>query len=222
MITELMLLNTYSVYYHVNRSNRKVYVGITARPPKQRWGSNGSGYQPKKKGSSPFYNAILKYGWDNFDHVVMYTGLSKREAEMMEIDLIATFNSDKRQYGYNIEHGGNAHGRLTYAQRQAIHESWMDPVARAERIAKISRGKTGKSFSAEHRKHLSESRKGRFKGRNANNARAIDQLDMDGNYIRSFGALAEARDELGIGSPNLCRALKTGGTCGGYRWRYSD
>ena len=207
---------------HVNKLNGLVYIGITSRNPKKRWGCNGAGYQPRKKGSSRFYNAILKYGWDNFDHIVLKSGLTKFEAEAEEIDLIATFNSCYRDRGYNVEHGGRCTGKLSEGQRKAISDSWADPVKRAARIKGISDGLSGKKLSAEHRRRLSEARKGRFTGSNASNARSVRQLDIDGNTIKTFGSIAEARDELGVCSANICRAIRTGKTCGGFRWSYND
>ena len=57
--------NNYIVYIHKNKVNNKVYVGITSNPEK-RFRKDGSGYR-----SQPiFWNAIKKYGWDNFDHIV--------------------------------------------------------------------------------------------------------------------------------------------------------
>ena len=55
---------TYCVYVHTNKFNGKKYVGQTCQKPEVRFGKNGSGYV----GSRVFYNAILKYGWDNFYH----------------------------------------------------------------------------------------------------------------------------------------------------------
>ena len=34
---------TYSVYIHKNKTNNKVYIGVTSKKPKQRW-RNGKGY----------------------------------------------------------------------------------------------------------------------------------------------------------------------------------
>lgn len=215
-------MGTYSVYMHVNKLNGLVYIGITSRDPKKRWGHKGAGYRPKTKGSSRFYNAIRKHGWDNFEHIVLKSGLTKYEAEVEEVDLIATFNSCDRSRGYNVEHGGGSHGKLSEGQRKAISDSWQDPVKRAARISSISKGKSGKKFSDEHRRHLSEARKGRFTGSNASNARPVNQLDLDGNMIKAFGSIAEARDELGVISANICRAIRTGGTCGGFRWSYNS
>ena len=59
--------NVFSVYMHTNTINGKKYVGITSKEPTRRWKGNGSGY----RNNEHFWNAIQKYGWDNFEHDVI-------------------------------------------------------------------------------------------------------------------------------------------------------
>ena len=92
----------YCVYCHTNRVNGKKYVGITSRRPEARWGKNGICY----KHSSHFYNAIQKFGWDNFEHNVLFEGMSREEAENKEIELIAEWNLGNKKFGYNLLKGG--------------------------------------------------------------------------------------------------------------------
>lgn len=66
-------MDNYIVYRHTSPSG-KVYIGITSRQPEQRW-LNGNGY----KDSPKFYNAIKKYGWDNFNHEILF------QTEAMEV-----------------------------------------------------------------------------------------------------------------------------------------
>ena len=63
----------YTVYKHTSPSG-KVYIGITKRKPEYRW-NKGKGY---RKDQLLFYRAIKKYGWDNFTHEILYTGLSEK------------------------------------------------------------------------------------------------------------------------------------------------
>ena len=91
----------YKVYKHTNIKNNKVYIGITKQNPKRRW-QNGYGYID----NDYFYNAIKKYGWKSFTHEILYDELSKEDAQQKEIELIAYYKSDNRQYGYNISKGG--------------------------------------------------------------------------------------------------------------------
>ncbi len=89
----------FTVYLHKNKINGKVYIGQTNNI-KKRWAINAY------KGSTRFYNAILKYGWENFQHIIIKNNLSKEEANLEEIKLIKEYNSIDPQYGYNISIGG--------------------------------------------------------------------------------------------------------------------
>jgi predicted GIY-YIG superfamily endonuclease len=69
----------YTVYQHKNKINGKVYIGITSQKLEQRWGSQGCNY----KSSPHFYSAIQKYGWDNFEHNILFD-LTKEQACLKE------------------------------------------------------------------------------------------------------------------------------------------
>ena len=110
----------YCVYKHTSPSG-KVYIGITGREPSKRF-QNGSGYV----GNEYFSHAIKKYGWDNFSHDILADHLAKAEAEKMERELIAKYNSADREYGYNIDLGGSCAGRRSEETRQKISEHHAD------------------------------------------------------------------------------------------------
>lgn len=93
----------WTVYYHQNKINGKIYVGITSIQPEQRWGKDGHKYSH----SPHFCAALNKYGWDNFDHVIFASNLTKEEAENMEMILIEKFQLQDPKYGYNVENGGS-------------------------------------------------------------------------------------------------------------------
>lgn len=95
-----MCEENYIVYVHT-LPNQKVYVGITKRKPNERW-QNGNGYKSNKH----FYNAIQKYGWKNIEHHILYADLTFEEACEREKELIALFQSNHPNYGYNIAKGG--------------------------------------------------------------------------------------------------------------------
>lgn len=94
--------NVWCVYKHTSPSG-KVYIGI-AKDVKHRWRNNGAGY----KGCTRIHNAIMKYGWDNFDHEILFSGLSQKDACLKEIELIKHYNSTDIKYGYNLQSGGQS------------------------------------------------------------------------------------------------------------------
>ena len=164
----------YCVYKHT-APNGKVYIGITRQVPEVRWGKNGNGYA-----SSPhFYSAIQKYGWDNIQHEILETGLSKREAGDSEKRLIRQYNSANRMFGYNQTLGGDYGPKITQEIKNKISESNKryvieHPEAREARRrnatgrkhtdaekSKMSAARTGTTHAVtdEWRRHISESLK---------------------------------------------------------------
>lgn len=96
------VISIYTVYQHKNKINGKRYFGITSRKPEERWGCNGRNY----KSSPHFYSAIQKYGWDNFEHLILYEELTKEEACSKEKELIKQYDATNRNLGYNSTTGG--------------------------------------------------------------------------------------------------------------------
>lgn len=92
----------YYVYLHLNKINHKRYYGITSeKTPEIRW---KKGYAHNKH----FESAIAKYGWDNFEHIIVASNLTKQQAEQMEQKLIAQYNTNNDKHGYNLTSGGGA------------------------------------------------------------------------------------------------------------------
>lgn len=107
----------YCVYAHTNKVNGKKYIGITSMIPEKRW-ANGSGYRK----NTLFYRAIQKYGWESFDHEILFEGLNKKKACEEEVRLIKEFNLTNPHYGYNIDKGGNGSNRITETTRKKLSD----------------------------------------------------------------------------------------------------
>lgn len=99
------MIENYKVYMH-RFPNGKVYIGITCQKPEYRW-NKGKHYRKQPL----IFNAIMKYGWDNIEHIILFDGLSKEDAETKEVELISLYDSTNREKGYNIENGGNSTGK---------------------------------------------------------------------------------------------------------------
>lgn len=115
------------IYIHTNLINGKRYIGKSVNSVR-RWGTTGNNY----KHCPLFYRAIQKYGWDNFNHEVRLTGLSKEEANERERYYIALFRTNDPRFGYNLTKGGDGNdlGRDCYGEeakqrakaRQKVYE----------------------------------------------------------------------------------------------------
>lgn len=135
-------MENYRVYKHTF-PNGKVYIGITRQEPKNRW-KNGLGYENQLL----MFRAIQKYGWDNIEHTILFKGLTREQAELKEIELIALYKSNKNKYGYNIANGGNCSSSVSEETKQ--------------KISKSVKGKTGHKWTEEEKRRQSEREKGRI------------------------------------------------------------
>lgn len=93
----------FCVYLHKNKINEKVYVGITSQNIEKRW-KNGKGYSTQNY----FYSAIQKYGWDSFEHIVLFINLTEKEAKYLEMLYVTIFRSNNVNFGYNMTQGGDS------------------------------------------------------------------------------------------------------------------
>lgn len=151
------------VYMHTCKENGKVYIGITCQKPEWRWRSDGSGYI----GSTYFWSAIQKYGWENFAHQIIFDGLSREEACEAEINLISLYDSTNPQKGYNLSKGGDSGGfgvEISEETRRRISEANKGRVVSEETRQKISQSEMGKFVSEETKRKISDALKGKYVG----------------------------------------------------------
>ena len=137
--------HNYTVYMHKNKINGKVYIGITKTKPKYRW-NNGKGYN-----NQYFKKAINKYGWNNFEHIILFEKLTQKEAEEKEIKLINHYNSTQKDFGYNISKGGMVNNGVV------CKEETKKKISIANKG--IKNGMYGKQHSEKIRQKISESSK---------------------------------------------------------------
>ena len=144
---------TYCVYKHTSPSG-KVYIGITRRNVNIRW-ENGKGY----KRHPYFYNAILKYGWDNISHEILIDGLSKEQAELEEKRLISEYKSSDSRYGYNMTFGGESGLKITDDVKEKISKKLIEYYKDENVRLNCSISHLGKKHTDETKKKMSESHK---------------------------------------------------------------
>lgn len=132
--------NDFCVYIHKNKSNGKLYCGITSQNPENRW-REGNGYPHNQH----FKNAISKYGWDGFEHLIIHTDLSRDEACRLEQKYISTFDLTNPCFGYNQTRGGD--GTLGYNHtketKAKMSQNRMGHICTDETKQKISTQNSG-------------------------------------------------------------------------------
>lgn len=217
----------YIVYQHKNKINGKVYIGITSQKPEQRWGSQGCNY----KSSPHFYSAIQKYSWDNFEHNILFTELTKEQACLKEQELIKEYNSMNREFGYNSTSGGdiftmNEETKQKISQAMMGNQNNLGHPCSEEKKKKISNAQKGREFTEEHKQKLSKAAKNRhvpcseekkqiLKEKSHKKPVYCEELD------KIFESVQECGRQLGIPATNISKLCNgRGKTLKGYHLRY--
>lgn len=227
------------VYLHMNKSNDKVYVGITHHAnPNKRWGYSGQKYTHSQK----FNNAIKKYGWDNFDHVILCR-TDKEKAKVLEKALIAHYK--RNNISYNLADGGIGIDCITEENKKAISDRMRNnhpmkgkhhtPEARA----KISEANRKRVYTEEQKEQLrragelgrktmkspewhypEESRKKIIEF----HSKPVLQLDSNGSIIKEFSSAAKADRYFSNGKghhiSDVCNGKRK--TAYGFKWVYKE
>lgn len=199
-----------TIYMHKNKLNNKVYIGETTKKNlNDRW-KNGHGY----KGCTYFNYAIEKYGWDNFEHIILEQGdWSPEEIIKKENFYIQLYHAKDSQYGYNITDGG-----WKSVSPNAISKAveWMQEhpefgQARAQDMLK---------WQKEHPEEMLEMRR-------INASKATEARKRKVQCIET-GVIYESASEASRQNPKasqskicmVCRGQRK--TSGGLHWRYID
>jgi len=178
---------------HENKINGKKYIGITSGNPEKRW-LNGRGYCKNKH----FSDAIKRYGWDGFCHIVLFSGLSKDQACNIERVLIRQYKTQDKTKGYNLTDGGE-HFRHSDESKQLISER--------------RKGKGTNKRTPETKKRIKEHHAG------GADARPVFCIEKNAQYK----SINDAARETGInkkGISGCCRNILHYNTAGGYHWKF--
>ena len=207
--------DTYCVYVHINKINGKKYVGQTYKDPEDRW-RNGKGY----KTSPYFYKAIKKYGWDNFEHEIVASNLTKEEADNFEKLLINKLNLMQHEYGYNLKEGGTG-GKFSDSTIQKMSESHSGEKHHMY----------GKHLSEQTKKKISETLMGgrknvddkcsdaesKEKNNKSNvtkmsfdNSKKVYQYDLQGSLFEEWDNMTRIAEVYNVGRTTVMRYCRSG------------
>lgn len=218
----------YCVYKHISPDGR-VYIGITSQKPEARW-QGGNGY----RGNTYFTRSIKKHGWENFTHKIVYTGLTAEEAKETEIRLISEYQSNKREFGYNISSGGESKKgtHISEQQKQIIREANTGKIVSEETRKKLSVSSKKTWSNPEFVKHMRKintgknnpmyGRKMTDKDKVKRKAKSVIQYTKSGEFVFEYISIHDASSKTGVNRAdisNCCKGIFK--QAGGYVWRYS-
>lgn len=224
----------YSLYRHTTPSG-KVYIGITNQPVEHRW-NNGKGYFTAKK--SPMKSAIIKYGWDNIEHEVLFFHLSESQAKYLEKVFIKIYKS--KGISLNVTDGGdgcwgavpwNKGIKVPYEKsnkRKGCHLT--EEHKRKLREVHLGKPHKGHKWTESQKakmsiickgRHHSEEAKAKIR-QNSAMAKCVVELNPLGEIINTFNSAMEASSYYNIGASWISRACREKLICCNHIFMYKD
>lgn len=236
-------MKKYVVYCHILKNDGRKYVGITSQKPEKRW-NYGNGY------TSYFKNAIKKYGWNNFEHIILFENLTEEEAQQKEIELIEKWKLRDRTKGFNICVGGQGTKGYVFNENdlEKMRLSHLGKKLGEEQRKKISialkehyshipkKIKSKKERKIRKGFHLTEETKEKLRianiGKKQSNEtilkrtkqfiKSIDMLTIDGKYIKTFSSITEASKITNTHRGHITEVCKGKRiSANNFRWRYA-
>lgn len=207
---QLSKLKGFKLYRHTSPSG-KVYIGITGTSVYARW-NKGLGYT----GCIVFHRAIIKYGWDNIQHEVLFSDLTKERAIKLEIELIRHYKS--LGISYNIDDGGSLHNQSEYCRRRSS-ENMIRLWKEKPELLLNRTSRKGQRNSIEHIRKKSK---------------PVIQFSLDGKYLTEYQSVTEAATSAGSTNKAIIHCCKGGyysvtrgkfiniNQSGGYIWKYKE
>ena len=209
----------WKLYVHIS-PNGKRYYGITSQKPEKRW-QNGNGYKSNKY----FWNAIKKYGWDNFMHEILFDNLTKEEVKLLEKIYITLYDTTNKNKGYNITKGGESANGLKHTEewRKNMSEKMKGENSpfygkhlSKEHKRKIGESHRGKHLSEEHKRKIGEKSKGRKN--NLDKPVYIVELDKEFENVSKCANFLKCRSVSSVSNVLNNR----NNTCKGYHIIYAE
>ena len=163
-------IEVYGIIYKItNKINGKIYIGQTIRGFDKRY----QGDLKKYVKNIPLKRSIEKYGIENFDICKIYDiAFSKEELDIKEMNWVRIFNSNHKDFGYNLTEGGN--GTRGYAPSEEQREKQRNKIK-----GKYC-GKNNPNYhnywTDEQKLHLSKIRKEKCLSKGKNNPRAVSVI----------------------------------------------
>ena len=203
------------IYKFTNKINGKVYIGQTYNLQTRLNSHKSKALKIKTK----FYNAIRKYGWENFELSILSTITANTKEELstlldkLEIEYIKQYNSYKS--GYNSTLGG--HSKRGYKLSKEFSEKCRNRIYSDDTRRKMSISAKNRVISEETRlkfrdsaikRNFSRYRELTTSSRNKAIKKTLGvpvlQLDINFNVINRFDSISDAIEYIkSFISPNL-------------------
>lgn len=197
------------VVYALYFPNGKQYVGLTSQPIEKRIYAHK--YAAFKLGlTNKLYNALRKYKDEKIYYAVIYEGDSMSEIKQVEKDFITVY--DSYHNGYNETLGGE--GARGFRQKESTLKllSQIRKLDAPTRLINANATLKELRKTSEYRDKISQAKGGK----------KFTVHDEQGNFIGEWVNQTVCAEFLNLKPNYICKALKTGKTYLGYKFKLKD
>lgn len=175
------------IYLITNKINGKQYVGKTENTIDERWREHCNDYQRKYCEKRPLYNAMLKYGIDNFEikelEYLKEGGKLLSDREIYWIEKLGTYGPN----GYNATKGGDGTLIYNYDKIVKLYNEYKS-INQVSKILNCDKGTINKVLDIYNIN--TEERKTRSK------AKVVEQYSLDEKLLNVFDSCYQAGSYL--------------------------
>lgn len=217
------------IYLIENEINHKKYIGKTVFPIEKRWKEHQRDCLKRRNEKRPLYNAMVKYGIENFS-IQCIEEVEASRAPERESYWIKYYNS--YEDGYNATLGGDGKLRINYKQ---ILKYYDETFLSQREIAEKCNCSTDsvKNIVSQYRDNVdwnlrfSYQHKENVLGVQSKTVKCIETGEIFPSATRAAKWLVsngkvKSENSAKNRIPKICRKEKNCKTCGGYHWEYID
>lgn len=194
------------IYQFTNNINGKIYVGQTV-DYKKRIRDHKFNYHKGSK-NTIFYNALRKYGWENFSIII----IEECSDELLNEKEIYWIKEKKSQFpgGYNTVEGGNQ-ARHTEISKQKLSEGRKGIKFSESHIENLRKSHLGYVMPEEQKRKISESNKGKVIPEEIKtklkylqpHRREVGRFNPEGDLIIKYESIKDAAKDLNCSPGNI-------------------
>lgn len=205
------------IYKITNNINGKIYIGKTTRTIRERWKEHLEQTNYKK---SKFYNALNKYGIDNFtiEEIEECDDSILNEKEIYWINFYNSYEN-----GYNSTGGGDGRKIFSSTQIEQIIKLYQSGYCIRDICTILNSSIETVSFYVKQKLKLTdeEIKNNGYKIRGKKQNKPVVQLSLNGIEINTFSSMTEAQEKTGIWKNHIgdvCNGKRQ--TAGGFKWKF--
>lgn len=197
------------VIYMYTSPNNKKYIGQTINEK-----SRKSHHKTDTiKGDTYFGKALQKYGFENFDYNVLIKFKPtvdieklKRVLDKLEQRYIKLYNSNNREFGYNLNKGG--FGNIGYKHTEEMKEYLKTVPKTSYQIECLKLGRNSCIKSEETKLKMS--------GSHNKTKKKVEKYDLENNLLDTFNSIEDAARSI-EGKVQKTKANKISACCNNYK-----